>query len=102
MDFSLTDKTALVTGSYRGTGFAIAKTLIAEGAKVLVHGITPEQAAAAVAELNGGIPVAGDISDPAGCQNLLEACAGQWAAKSICKARSANYATFIVAGTDDM
>ena len=47
MDFSLTDKTALVTGSYRGTGLAIAKTLIAEGAKVLVHGITAEQAAAA-------------------------------------------------------
>ena len=29
MDFSLTNKTALVTGSYRGTGFAIAKTLLA-------------------------------------------------------------------------
>ena len=35
MDFSLTNKTALVTGSYRGTGFAIAKTLLAEGANVL-------------------------------------------------------------------
>ena len=42
MDFSLTNKTALVTGSYRGTGFAIAKTLLAE-ANVLVHGILPSK-----------------------------------------------------------
>ena len=34
MDFSLTNKTALVTGSYRGTGFAIAKTLLAEGERL--------------------------------------------------------------------
>ena len=51
MDFSLTNKTALVTGSYRGTGFAIAQTLLAEGADVLVHGITATQAETAVAEL---------------------------------------------------
>lgn len=75
MDFHLADKTALVTGSYRGTGFAIAETLLAEGAKVLVHGLDAEQAAAAVAELGAGIPVHGDISHEAGCQTLLDACA---------------------------
>ena len=75
MDFSLTNKTALVTGSYRGTGFAIAQTLLAEGANVLVHGITATQAETAVAELGGGVPVWGDISQEAGCKTLLDACA---------------------------
>jgi NAD(P)-dependent dehydrogenase (short-subunit alcohol dehydrogenase family) len=70
MDFSLTNKTALVTGSYRGTGFAIAQTLLAEGAKVLVHGITAIQAETAVSELGGGIPVWGDISQETGCKTL--------------------------------
>ncbi|MED5340258.1 MAG: SDR family NAD(P)-dependent oxidoreductase, partial [Pseudomonadota bacterium] len=48
MDLSLSTKTALVTGSYRGTGQAIAHTLLAEGATVLVHGLNADQAHAAV------------------------------------------------------
>ena len=75
MNFSLAEKTALVTGSYRGTGFAIAQTLLAEGANVLVHGLDAEQAEAAVAELGAGIPVSGDISNEAGCQTLIDTCA---------------------------
>ena len=38
MDLSLSTKTALVTGSYRGTGQAIAQTLLAEGAQYLYMG----------------------------------------------------------------
>ena len=44
MDLGLTDKVALVTGSYRGTGGGIARSLAAEGAIVLVHGLEPGQA----------------------------------------------------------
>ena len=36
MDLGLTDKVALVTGSYRGTGGGIARSLANEGAIVLV------------------------------------------------------------------
>ena len=44
MDLALNNKIALVTGSHRGTGQIIAQTLLREGAEVLVHGMTREQA----------------------------------------------------------
>jgi 3-oxoacyl-[acyl-carrier protein] reductase len=44
VDLGLTDKVALVTGSYRGTGVGIARALATEGAVVLVHGHEPGQA----------------------------------------------------------
>ena len=101
MDFSLTNKTALVTGSYRGTGLAIAKTLLAEGANVLVHGITAEQANAAVSELAGGTPVSGDISAPAGCQSLLEACAEHSIQILINNYGGADQSTWLDSNADD-
>jgi NAD(P)-dependent dehydrogenase (short-subunit alcohol dehydrogenase family) len=44
VDLGLTDKVALITGSYRGTGAGIARSLAAEGAVVMVHGLEPGQA----------------------------------------------------------
>ena len=38
MDLGISGKSALVTGSYRGTGAAIAACLADEGVKVWVHG----------------------------------------------------------------
>ena len=38
MDLKLTDKTALVSGSTKGIGFAIATGLAREGARVIVNG----------------------------------------------------------------
>lgn len=49
--FSLAGRTALVTGSARGLGFAIAKGLAAAGAKVLINGTTEHGVAAAVAAM---------------------------------------------------
>lgn len=72
MDLQLTGKTALVTGSYRGTGFIICKTLIDEGANTLVHGMKEPQAEEAVEELGGGIPINADITTLDGCQTLIE------------------------------
>ncbi len=77
MDWHLQGKTALVTGSWRGTGLIIAQQLAAAGAQVLVHGFSPEQAATACGELGTGVPVAGDICTDAGAQALLAACAAQ-------------------------
>ena len=74
MNLELTGHTAIVTGSHRGTGLIIARHLLREGATVLVHGFTADQADAAVTELGAGIAVAGDICTDAGAQNLIDTC----------------------------
>ncbi len=74
MDLQLADHTALVTGSHRGTGTRIAARLLDEGATVLVHGFTQEQARAACAALDGGTAVWGDITTDAGADELDSRC----------------------------
>ena len=49
--FDLTGRTALVTGSSRGIGFALAKGLLQAGARVAVHGRSLDQVTAAAATL---------------------------------------------------
>jgi gluconate 5-dehydrogenase len=49
--FSLAGKIALVTGAYRGLGFAIARGLAQAGATVVLNGRKPEAIDAAVARL---------------------------------------------------
>ncbi|HYQ70364.1 MAG TPA: SDR family oxidoreductase [Gammaproteobacteria bacterium] len=51
MHLKLEDKTALVTGSTAGIGFAIAKALSAEGARTIINGRTEAAVKRAVAEL---------------------------------------------------
>jgi 3-oxoacyl-[acyl-carrier protein] reductase len=51
MDLQLSDKVAIVTGSSRGLGFAIARALLAEGCNVTICARGEERLAAAVAEL---------------------------------------------------
>jgi 3-oxoacyl-[acyl-carrier protein] reductase len=51
VQLGLEDKVALVTGSYRGTGSAIAEGLAREGATVLVHGFQAGQPDAVVDRL---------------------------------------------------
>ena len=69
--FDLTERTALVTGSSRGIGHALASGLAAAGAQVVLHGVDPtrlEAARAALAAVHGDgrvHAVAFDITDPA-------------------------------------
>lgn len=55
MDLQLKDKTALVTGSTQGIGFAIAKGLAAEGAAVIINGRTADKVEAAVAQIKSAV-----------------------------------------------
>lgn len=51
MDLQLTNKVALVTGSTAGIGLAIATTLAAEGATVIINGRTQERVNAAIEQI---------------------------------------------------
>jgi 3-oxoacyl-[acyl-carrier protein] reductase len=73
MKIDLTGRTALVTGSTRGIGRAIADQLTEAGARVAVVGRDPAQAAE-VAEAVGGSAqgFGADVSDPASVVALVE------------------------------
>ncbi|MBB6108558.1 NAD(P)-dependent dehydrogenase, short-chain alcohol dehydrogenase family [Mucilaginibacter lappiensis] len=58
MNLQLTSKTAFVSGSTQGIGFAIAKQLLQEGAHVIINGRNNEKVAAAVEKLRLAIPEA--------------------------------------------
>jgi DNA-binding NarL/FixJ family response regulator len=74
MNLHLDNKTALVTGSTKGIGLAIAKALAAEGAKVLVNGRSEASARAAAEAIGKGARgIAADVSTAAGCESLIKA-----------------------------
>jgi len=74
----LKNRTALVTGSIGGIGFAVARALAAEGADVMLNGFADEAAVAGrLAELRAcGVRAAydgADLSTPAGVERLVQA-----------------------------
>jgi 3-oxoacyl-[acyl-carrier protein] reductase len=79
MDLGLRDRAYLVTGGSRGLGFAGARELVAEGARVLISAPHEATAEAAVARLEQGDPpgraawVVADNADPAAPGQLIAA-----------------------------
>ena len=71
MDLRLDGKTALVTGSSKGIGFAIAKGMAESGAKVLLSSRKQEQLEKAAAEIDGDVDV---FAANAGEPDQAEAC----------------------------
>lgn len=77
MDLHLQNKLALVTGSTKGIGHAIAVALAAEGARVIVNGRTQASVDDAIARLRTEVPdaqvegFAGDLSDAAQADALV-------------------------------
>jgi NAD(P)-dependent dehydrogenase (short-subunit alcohol dehydrogenase family) len=79
MRIDLSNKTAVVTGSTAGIGFAIAQGLAAAGATTVINGRTQGAIDKAIAALKRAIPsaavrgVAADLSTAQGCEALVEA-----------------------------
>lgn len=79
MKIDLTGKTALVTGSTGGIGFAIAAGLAGAGANVVVNGRKDDKTAKAVEKLKAQFPdasirgVAADLGSAEGCDALVKA-----------------------------
>jgi NAD(P)-dependent dehydrogenase (short-subunit alcohol dehydrogenase family) len=66
MDLQLNNKTAFISGSTSGIGYAIAKRLLMEGARVVVNGRTKDSVEKAVQELKSTVrnaPVSGIAAD---------------------------------------
>lgn len=75
MSCTLRGKVALVTGSTRGIGQAIAEHLLAQGVRVVISGRHPERVEQAVARLRSRGEVAGwaaDVGDAQACWQLVE------------------------------
>jgi len=72
----LEGRVACITGGTRGIGFAIAKSLLAEGASVVVSGRSAEKGKQALAELDGGDRahfVTCDVKQRDDCEALVDA-----------------------------
>ena len=79
MNLQLAGKSALVTGSTAGIGFAIARTLAREGASVVITGRTQDRVNAAVKTIQQEIGdtkvsgIAADLATTRGSAKCIEA-----------------------------
>lgn len=78
MDYRLTDRVALVSGSSQGLGYGIAERLVAEGAKVMISGRDVGRLTTAAEGLRRRGPgtvaaCAADVSTEEGCRKLFDA-----------------------------
>lgn len=71
MQLQLNGKTALITGSSRGIGLAIAQALHAEGCRVVLNARSPKDLALAAETVPGSITIAGDMTSPEDSQRVL-------------------------------
>src|SRR5580700_4215434 len=77
LNLQLTDKTALISGSTKGIGFAIAAGLAREGARVILNGRTEQAVADAKKQITAAVPnakaetFAGDLATPSAAAALL-------------------------------
>lgn len=86
--FDLTGRTALVTGSSRGIGMALAQALLEGGARVVVHGRDLERAetaAAALTRRTGGVTLATafDVTDAGDVDAGIDEIERTWGAPDI-------------------
>ncbi len=72
MDLQLNNKNALITGSTKGIGYAIAQVLAKEGANVIVNGRSEDSTQTAAESIGHNAKgIAADLSTDQGCSELL-------------------------------
>lgn len=72
MDLQLKNKNALITGSTKGIGYAMAQVLAQEGANVVVNGRSQKSTDKAAASIgHGARGIAADVSTAEGCDKLI-------------------------------
>lgn len=71
MQLELAGKTALVTGSSRGIGRAIAGTLDGEGCRVALNGRNTEALQSALAGMSGAVAIPGDLTRPSEANRVI-------------------------------
>jgi gluconate 5-dehydrogenase len=86
--FDLTGRTALVTGSTRGIGYALARGLLTAGARVVVHGRDEDRAVAAAAALAGDgagvtLPAAFDVTSASSVDAGVARIEAEWGTPDI-------------------
>ena len=75
----LDDKVAIVTGSARGIGRAVAELLAEHGARVLINDLDADLAEEAAGEIDGETTVfGGDLTKPGVCDGLVRAAVDAW------------------------
>lgn len=78
MDLQLSDKVALVSGSTKGIGLAIATGLAREGARIIVNGRSEKSVAEALTKIRQAVPkarlesYAGDLSEAVAADDLVK------------------------------
>ena len=78
MNLELINKTALISGSTKGIGFAIASQLASEGARVIVNGRSDKAVHSALEQIRKQVPeakvegFAGDLSTEKAAEDLLK------------------------------
>ena len=76
---SFANKTALITGGNGGIGFAAARILIAQGARVAITGRDQKKLDEAAAELGpNALPIRADLDDPAVIDDVMKVIADKF------------------------
>jgi 3-oxoacyl-[acyl-carrier protein] reductase len=78
MELDLAGKVALVSGSGRGIGLAIAEALAAEGCAVALNGRAAAEPERQAARLGRASAHAADVTDPAASAGLIDRVVGRW------------------------
>ena len=103
MNLGLEGRKALVTGGSKGLGAAIARELVAEGARVAICARNEEEVRATAAEIGAAYAQAADVTDPGQVRDFVARAAEELGGLDclVNNAGGAHPGTFATLGDDD-